>query len=815
MNCVYYYQTSGNNDKESFRAIKEKLLEYEEKYRILTENMEDVVWRLDLQTMKFLYISPSVQRLCGYTPQAIMAQPLKRLLLPNSLTYLLQTFPARLERFERQSEEATPVVDILQQVCKGGTSVWTEVSTRICRRADGTLEIIGVSRNCNERKRQQEELTAVHKRLEAGRNFLRTMIDTAPCALYCLDREGKIIYINQRHADRLGVDRYSAEQHYLYEFLPLELYRKHAPLLTECLQGKRVSFVDEQPFPQHPNCKYVYGVYNPFINADGQVERIVVAAMDITEQKQIEEQLVEAQRIAKMSSWEWNLQKRKFHYSQGLRRLFALGEGKVKNSSYRFFLACVHPEDRTRLKDLLRQLVHEQVPIDWEFRIIHPDKSIKIMQSKADISMDLTGKPLKIIGTIIDITQQKQFEAIQQEASVRLREFAQTVPDVSFIIDEDKDIVEMFDNDQFVLGALNKNIIGKKLTQFMSEGTAEQFSHDLAYAISHTTLQFGEYMLDTAMGRRMFEIRIAPMTYRIGNKRTVACNARDSTDKNRTKKLLQLSYEKRRRRDILNDLVEKKMMPSHSVLDQAWRVNLNLAQALSCYVLCIEEWQGKKMTYWQEHRAEFQLLIDSIIETLESHIEIIIWETQAGICILCPVSANCKDNKEHEMSLALQFKERIHVEHPDVVLSIGIAEFQADGFQQIATMYLQACNAAHLGKKMCPNTDIHHYLDLGVFQIISSVSDDGQIKAFIHRTLGKLLEYDEKRNSEFVITLEKILQTDNLKLVGERMFLHHKTVVFRKKRIEKILEISLDDYETRLTLNTALKLRQVLYENSR
>ena len=69
---------------------------------------------------------------------------------------------------------------------------------------------------------------------------------------------------------------------------------------------------------------------------------------------------------------------------------------------------------------------------------------------------------------------------------------------------------------------------------------------------------------------------------------------------------MELTYEKRRQRDLLNDLAEGTVTPSQEILDQAWQVKLNLAQDFSCYLLALETWAGKPIGDWQERREELQ-----------------------------------------------------------------------------------------------------------------------------------------------------------------------------------------------------------------
>lgn len=72
--------------------------------------------------------------------------------------------------------------------------------------------------------------------------------------------------------------------------------------------------------------------------------------------------------------------------------------------------------------------------------------------------------------------------------------------------------------------------------------------------------------------------------------------------------------------------------------------------------------------------------------------------------------------------------------------------------------------------------------------------------------IGKIIEYDQEKGTDLLNTLEEFLQNSSLRETAEKMFLHPKSIVFRKQRIEKILGISIESFEMRITLAVAIKL---------
>lgn len=798
-----YADATGNNSGMMTDADDQR--RHKAYFQMLTKLMNHVIWRLDLETMTVIDISPSIKELRGYEPEEIIGRPIEAMLTPASYRQFLKKLPSRLEQLSTAATGDVFLLDIVEQPHKNGTTVWTEVALCLFERADGRIEEIGISRSLG----QQKTLTDLFHQLADKERFLQVIWDVAPCILSCIDREGRFLLINQRFADKRGLDRASAPGRNFLEVMPTGLEEKHQQLLVECLTGKTMEFIDMYRPAGAAGHSWTYGQYRPVLSADGQVEKVVMAAMDVTGEQEMKRQLLEAEKIGGTGSWHLTLQDGKFRCSDGLLALYGTTREELETEGRSVFWNRLDPESAALLRcweDL--DWLAGRDKLGLEVSLTLPDGTRRLVWISGEVRTDSSGSPYEIYGTVIDITQQRAMEEAKQEAELRLREFSRAMPGAGMIVDVAGTVVEVFDDNHLLAADTEAIWTGKNLAGLLPDELACRLLRGIDYVTGQGMLRFEECTLELAQGRRIFDVRIAPLSYRRAGQATAACYWTDITDQNRTKKLLEVTYEKRRQRDLLNDLAEGKIAPSQELLDQAWQVKLNLSQDFSCYLLSLETWAGKPVDDWQKRREELQSVLEALMAGL-SEPGIIVWESKDGIALLAPVGSDGKMDRARELEQAGHWQELVSQYAPEARFSIGIAEFHPGAFWQFAKVYNQARTAVELGRKLGMGQVVHHYLDIGVFQFFPAILDKSPVLDFVERTLGKLEEYDRSQGTELVNTLEKILQTDNLKLVAKQLYVHRQTILFRKQRIEAVLGVSLDNFETRLALGMALKFRQV------
>ena len=137
-------------------------------YRVLTENIKDVVWIFDAETMHFRYVSPSVQKLRGYTPEEVIALPVTDEFSAEEVDRQVHLARDRAKDALSGKETADRFyTNEVRQPCKDGSTVWTEVISNYYLNPDnGRVEVRGVTRDITERKQAEAELEQHRHHLE-------------------------------------------------------------------------------------------------------------------------------------------------------------------------------------------------------------------------------------------------------------------------------------------------------------------------------------------------------------------------------------------------------------------------------------------------------------------------------------------------------------------------------------------------------------------------------------------------------------------------------------------------------------------------
>jgi len=269
-----------------------------------------------------------------------------------------------------------------------------------------------------ELNQSQKILQALNDNLSENENLLRALIKQAPVGI-CLIRSRDLVVmeVNDYYLVLVGKPRAAIEKRSIWDALP-EAAEIYQPIMNEVIatattfRGKEHELLlVRNGIPEKVVLDFVY---EPVKVNDGAIEAVMVLAIDVTDKVQarhnieeMEERARLAVEAAEIGTFDLDLIKQDMLTSPRFDNIF----GFEHHVSWKKFVDAIHPDDKDA-----RMAAHEIAVLSgkliYEVRVIYPDSSIHWVRIQGQVYYNNNKKPVRILGTVLDITQ---FKRLQQQ----------------------------------------------------------------------------------------------------------------------------------------------------------------------------------------------------------------------------------------------------------------------------------------------------------------------------------------------------------------------------------------------------------------
>ena len=283
----------------------------------------------------------------------------------------------------------------------------------------------GTSNDIDDRKRAEDRV--------------RLIIETIPTLVWTLRPDGAVDFVNQRWIDYTGITLEEAINDPTRPIHPEDLPRVIEKWRPDLAAGK---ISEDELRLRRADGEYRWFLIRttPLRDERGNVLKWYGVSIDIEDRKQAEEvlrssegeqreiaaqlekersRLVEAQEVAKMGSWEAELQSLNVIWSEQTHRIFETDPSRFHPTRPKF-REFIHPEDRAKVDEAFAESLDKRSPSAVEYRIVMPDGRVKFVEERWQAFHDEEGKPVRLAGSCRDITERVRAEEELQRLSGQL-----------------------------------------------------------------------------------------------------------------------------------------------------------------------------------------------------------------------------------------------------------------------------------------------------------------------------------------------------------------------------------------------------------
>lgn len=328
------------------------------------------------------------------------------------------------EKFRQIEERGVGMVEARWRK-KDGTMINVLLSSTPLVNGHSGAELTFTALDITESRSSQEQL-------QKSEELFRSIYEQSPLAIALFDAQGKQFHVNKAQWEIFGIaDLESIRDYNLFNeiFMTQEIKER-------LYRGETVKFETRYDFEEIKRRHLYNTVRTGAIYIDlviiprklsgyqGGLAGYLTQVQDITIRKQAverlslsEERYARAQEVANVATWDWDISTGVLHWSSTIDTLFGFRPGEF-GRTYEAFLSCVHPEDRKSVVKSIRACLDEGRGFLIEHRVLWSNGSIRWIAETGDAIRDSSGKAIRMLGIVQDITERKTAQELSRKLSM-------------------------------------------------------------------------------------------------------------------------------------------------------------------------------------------------------------------------------------------------------------------------------------------------------------------------------------------------------------------------------------------------------------
>lgn len=568
----------------------------EERYRLLTENAGDTIWAVDL-TGKLTYISPSVERLCGFTPEECLARSLDEALTPASMI-LIREDTQKIIAEAISGEPLKPHHLELEFIHKNGSAVWVEVTSNAMLNAAGELVgIQGISRDITARKRRDEALRESEERY-------RSLFENAVEGIVIVEtKTRRFLRANPAFCRMLGYSPEEISAMGVGNIHPAESLEYVLDEFNAQTSGKK-ALAAEIPCLRKDGTILYADIAGSAILIDGKMCNVGFFT-DVTERKKLNDALREGEERFKQvaesaGEWIWEVDTDGLYTfaSPAVEKILGYKPGEIigKMHFYDFFM----PDEREAFKKTAFEVFARKGAFrGFVNQNLHKNGNRVILETSGVPCLDEQGRLIGYRGADTDITEHRKAEEALEKKVAELASFIDNIPDMAWLKDVDSNFIaanKAFGN---AVGMNPEDLVNHTCEICFGAEAAKGFKEDdMKVMASKQQTIIEESIIDAKNNKIWLETVKSPILDVLGNVIGTVGIARDITERRKLEAALRESEERYRQ------LVDKTDTGFVVVDDQGIVIEANEPYMRLIGAEKLEEITGHSVIEWTAPEAQ-------------------------------------------------------------------------------------------------------------------------------------------------------------------------------------------------------------------